>query len=62
MEWQLLIVWGIILAAAAYVAQVIWKTLRGKESKCGSCHSCPSGKAPKTEELIDLDISLMQKR
>ncbi|MEZ5943734.1 MAG: FeoB-associated Cys-rich membrane protein [Planctomycetaceae bacterium] len=61
MDWQLVLVWGIVLAAAAYVAQVMWNTLRGKESKCGSCQSCPSGGKADTTELVDLDMSLGQK-
>ena len=44
-DWQLIAALGIVAFAAAYVARLGWKAVRGKSAGCGSgCGSCSTAK------------------
>jgi hypothetical protein len=55
MDWQQLVVYLIVAAAALYLA---WGALRKKRAGCGGCGSCASASAPPESpkvELVQLD-------
>ena len=59
--WQAILVTLIVLAAAAYVAREVWRSVATNSGgSCGSCDSCEGTDSPskKTKELVTLDDDL----
>ncbi len=54
MLWQNLLVFGIVVGAAAYVARRVWRWATSKKATgCWSCSGCP--KLRRSARLISLD-------
>jgi hypothetical protein len=53
--WQDIVVAAICLAAALYVARVVWKSLAGRAAGCGiSCGKCASSPAKPVVQIEPL--------
>jgi attachment p12 family protein len=56
LNWQDVFAVAIVIAAAVYLVRTVYRMLRGGQSGCGTCGSCPAEEA-KTPPLVSLDLA-----
>lgn len=56
-DWQNLIVLGLVAAAGIYLARQAWATIaRKKSGACGSCGSCPASTAADPKQVVQIGL------
>jgi len=60
-DWQLLVVAPILVAAIAYLGRQTWRTWRGRKAGCGGCGSC-GAETPAPAALIPPEQLMLRSR
>jgi len=56
LDWQMLIVWVVVLAATAHLAYRAWSLVSArKKSSCGGCGTCPATTNASGDGFVPLD-------
>lgn len=55
-DWQMLIVWVVVLAATAHLAHRAWSIVGArKKSSCGGCGTCPANTNASGDGFVSLE-------